>query len=74
MIYELRTTIFCDSQANFDDVLDKLNDLKPQMRVINPGQTNQECSLLDVIENHHGEIPPAPCRELSHWDNCPSPP
>lgn len=71
MLYELRINCFCENQSDFDDVLDKLDDLKPDMKVINPGTEAQECSVIDLIENHHDEDPHIPCREISHWDNCP---
>ena len=71
MLYELRIDIFVDKEDDLHDVLDKLNDLKPDMKVIKPGEPDQECSTIDVIENHHDETPPQPCHELSHWDNCP---
>lgn len=75
MMYQLRVNAFCEHASDFDDVLDKLDDLKPDMKVINPGQENQECSTIDLIENHHDEPPPHPCHPISHWDNCPlSPP
>lgn len=71
MIYELSVKCLCLTQAAFDDALDKLNELKPDMKFINPGQPNQECSFIDVIENRHDESPTAPCTIISHWDNCP---
>lgn len=74
MLYELRTRIFCQTQSDFDDVIDKLDGLKPDMKVINPGQPNQECSVIEIIENRHDESPHAPCNEISHWDNCPAGP
>lgn len=71
MIYELRTTIFAENHDAFDDVLDKLNDLKPNLKVLHPGADNQECSVIEVIECNHDETPPQPCHDISHWDNCP---
>lgn len=71
MIYQLRIDCYADNQADFEDVLDKLDDLKPQLKVIKPGQPNQQCSVIDVIENHHDETPPSPCHDIAHWDNCP---
>jgi len=71
MIYQLRLTAFCEHAGDFDDVLDKLDDLKPKMKVVNPGQLDQECSVIELIECHHDETPPEPCIILSHWENCP---
>lgn len=71
MLYELRIDIFVEHQGDLDDVIDKLNDLKPDMKVIKPGQPDQECSTIDVIECRHDMTPPEPCTEVSHWDNCP---
>lgn len=71
MFYELRVNVFVEHLGDLDDVLDKMDDLKDDMKVVNPGTEQQECSVIDVIENHHDEPPPHPCHELSHWDNCP---
>lgn len=71
MMYELRINIFCEHESDFEDVLDKLDDLKPHMRVVNPSQPDQECSAIDVITNRHDENPHEPCTLLEHWDNCP---
>lgn len=73
MLYQLRVNAYCETLAAFIDVLDKLDDLKSSMKVIKPGQENQECSRINVIENHHDMTPPGPCHEISHWDNCPAP-
>jgi len=72
MIYELRINIYVEFQHVLEDVLDKLDDLKPQMKVIKPGQPDQQCSTIEVMENHHDMTPPDPCSQISHWDNCPS--
>lgn len=74
MLYELRINVFVENQDTYGDVMDKLNDIKPNMKVIKPGQPNQECSVIDLIENHHDESPNGHCYELSHWDNCPGSP
>lgn len=71
MLYELRIDVYVEHQSDLNDVLDKLNDLKHEMKVINPGQPDQECSVIETIENHHDVHPALPCFELSHWDNCP---
>lgn len=70
-MYELRIDVFCENEVDYTDVMDKLDDLKPIMKVINPGQLNQQCSVIDLILNRHDESPRAPCTEISHWDNCP---
>lgn len=71
MIYQLRIDCYADNQQDFDDVLDKLNDLKPDLKVIHAEEPDQQCSTIDLIENHHDQTPPGPCYQISHWDNCP---
>lgn len=71
MIYELRIDVYFTDKDAFDDAVDKLNDGKDQMTVINPGQPDQQCSVIDQIENHHDQSPLKPCHLINHWDNCP---
>ena len=71
MLYELRAFIYVENAHDLADVRDKLRDLVPKMKVINPCTEAQECSTIDLIENHHDESPHEPCHILQHWDNCP---
>lgn len=71
MFYELRITLFTDTRPEFDDIIDKIDDLKPQLRVVNPDQDNMEPSVIDLMENHHDVNPHEPCKILEHWDNKP---
>lgn len=71
MIYELRIDCFFTDRASFDDVVDKLNDGKDDMTVVNPGQPNQQCSVIEQIECRHDERPLEPCTWIDQWDNCP---
>lgn len=71
MIYEFRLNIFVENQGDLVDVQDKLDDLKPNMKVINPDQPDQECSVIELIECYHDESPHKPCPVIDHWDNCP---
>lgn len=74
MFYELRATIFVTDRAHFDDIIDKLDDLKPQMHVVNPDRMDEEASRIDILENHHDVNPNEPCHLLEHWDNSPGSP
>lgn len=71
MLYELRTHCFFSDEASFLDVVDKLNDAKGDMVVVNPGQPNQQCSVIDQMHCYHDESPHGPCNLIDHWDNCP---
>lgn len=74
MIYQLWVNCYFTDQSALDDILDKLNDAKPSMTVVNPGQPEQQCSSIDVMHCHHDQHPPLSCTLVSHWDNCPLPP
>lgn len=71
MIYQLRINCFFTDQSAFDDVVDKLDDAKGKMTVVNPGQPDQECSVIEQIKCFHDESPHIPCIELDLWNNCP---
>jgi len=71
MFAQLRVTVFCEKVDDFEDVIDKLIDLQDKMKVVNPGQPNQECSVIDSLICHHDTDPAEPCELLYHWDNCP---
>ncbi|MBA7676164.1 hypothetical protein ES703_84405 [subsurface metagenome] len=73
MFYELRIDCFFADQDSLNDILEELERRKPDMKVIHPGELNQEWSVIDVIKNHHDINPNQPCEEISHWDNCPEP-
>lgn len=74
MIYELRIDCFFADQASFDDAVDKLNDGKASMIVVNPGHADQQCSVIEQLHCHHDETPHIPCTLIDHWDNCPPAP
>lgn len=69
MIYQLRVNIYVKDLSELDDVIDKLEDLSEKAQVVNPGQENEECSVFEVIKNHHDENPNGACEIISHWDN-----
>lgn len=74
MLYELRIDTYVEDIHDYADVRDKLHDILHKMKVIKPGGPAQQCSVIDVIENHHDESPASPCILRWHWDNCPAPP
>lgn len=71
MIYELRINCFFEDESDVNDIIDKLDDHKPHMVVLNPGQEDQECSVIDTLVCNHELIPRERCVLTSHWDNCP---
>lgn len=73
MIYELRIDCFFTDKSAFDDIVDKLEDGKDHMTVVNPGQLDQQCSIIEQIKCYHDEDPHLPCPVIDRWDNCPSP-
>lgn len=73
MFHQVRINAFFDNYGVALGLVQHAMGLTDNMKVINPGEPHQECSVIDYIENHHDEPPPHPCTELSHWDNSPSP-
>lgn len=71
MIYQLRINCYFTDEDALDNVMDKLEDAKDKMTVINPGQPDQECSVIEQIHCYHDQYPHEPCIEVDHWNNCP---
>ena len=71
MIYEVRATMFFDKVDEATDFLHDCEVALPKATVVNPGQDNQECSVVDYMKCHHNEQPPEPCELITHEDNCP---
>lgn len=71
MFYELNIRVYFDDQDPLQDLMEHLDRAKPQMKVINPGQDNQECSTIDTFISNHELDPHEPSYQLTHWDNCP---
>ena len=69
MIYQVRAELYVQNHHDLDDVLDKIEDLKDKLLVVNPGQENEECSIIETIENRHDENPNGACEIRFHWDN-----
>jgi len=74
MLYEVQATLYLVEEDEGRDFLHDCLVALPKATVIHPGQSNQQCSIAELIDNHHDEDPNAPCIVIEHHDNCPSPP
>lgn len=71
MIYQVRANLFLSDIHIPDQIKQAILLIWHHAQVINPCSPNQECSFVDVIENHHDEHPTNPCTLIFHKDNCP---
>lgn len=74
MFYQVRAIIFFHSQDEATDFYHDCELALPKGDVMNPGQPDQECGIIDLIKCHHDEFPHEPCEVISRADNCPQPP
>lgn len=74
MIYQVRLNLYFTSEDEANDFYHDGEIALPKATVINPLTPNQECSIIELIENHHDEDPHAPCYLIKSQDNCPVPP
>ena len=71
MFYQVTATFFFDESDEANDFYHDCAVALPKATVVNPGQPNQECSRVVMLECRHDEHPVQPCEHLQEADNCP---
>lgn len=71
MLYEVRARLFFNSLVIPQEIKTSLLTVWQHAQVVNPGQENEECSFVDLLNNYHDEDPNKPCQVIFHKDNRP---
>lgn len=71
MFYQLRANLFFTDRDPINDIIEEIQHRWDKAQVVNPGTEAQECSEVEIVENHHDADPNEPCAELYHENNCP---
>ena len=72
MLFEIRATLYFDTLTIPEEIKQALLKVWAHAKVVNPCSENQECSVINVLQNHHDDNPHEPCILLWHKDNCPT--
>jgi len=65
MFYEVRATLYFLEQDEAEDFYHDCDMAYLKTMNVNPDTPSTECSIAQLIENHHDESPNAPCVLLS---------
>jgi len=69
MIYRITVDMMFNDPDPMGDILEEVQCHEHQAITINPGQPNEEKSIIDVVQCHHDETPTSPCHSIYHWES-----